>query len=181
MTTNKKFTNLFSFSYTNGAFPSPLVFGDDGAVDYVRLEREGAVTGADTDASDIDLILSLSTDAARTASSAGPARCCNHLTRPSPRSAVAIREASTSPTSTSDRRPSTTSFRPRAGSSQSTARRRLISTPSWSLCANCRGVSTKDRDRKNIVHSTRDGVYGFRSSIDEVNVKELLCCNAGEL
>jgi|KBSMisStaDraftv2_1062788.scaffolds.fasta_scaffold00723_15 hypothetical protein len=43
------------------------------------------------------------------------------------------------------------------------------------------GVSAKDRDRKNIVHSTRDGVYGFCSSIDEVNVKELLCCNAGEL
>ena len=38
-----------------------IVLGDDGAIDYVREERDGDVPGADTDASDIDLILSLST------------------------------------------------------------------------------------------------------------------------
>jgi Ca2+-binding RTX toxin-like protein len=40
-----------------------LVLGDDGAIDYVRREREtvGTVPGADTDAVDIDLITSLST------------------------------------------------------------------------------------------------------------------------
>lgn len=30
-----------------------VVLGDDGAVEYVRVEREGGVPGADTDASDI--------------------------------------------------------------------------------------------------------------------------------
>ena len=38
-----------------------IVLGDDGAIDYVREERDGDVPGADADASDIDLILSLST------------------------------------------------------------------------------------------------------------------------
>ena len=41
-----------------------IVLGDDGAIDYVRTERDGTVPGADTDASDIDLIVSLSTTAA---------------------------------------------------------------------------------------------------------------------
>jgi Ca2+-binding RTX toxin-like protein len=39
-----------------------LVLGDDGRIDYVRQERAGSVPGADTDASDIDLIESLSTN-----------------------------------------------------------------------------------------------------------------------
>ena len=38
-----------------------IVLGDDGAIDYVRAEREGDVPGADTSAADIDLIISLST------------------------------------------------------------------------------------------------------------------------
>ncbi len=41
-----------------------IVLGDDGAIEYVRFERGGATPGADTDASDIDLITSLSTTAA---------------------------------------------------------------------------------------------------------------------
>ena len=40
-----------------------IVLGDDGAIDYVREERDGDVPGADADASDIDLIVSLSTTA----------------------------------------------------------------------------------------------------------------------
>ena len=42
-----------------------IVLGDDGAIDYVRAEREPGVPGADLDASDIDLIASLSTTAWR--------------------------------------------------------------------------------------------------------------------
>ena len=38
-----------------------IVLGDDGAIDYVRAEREPGEPGADFDASDIDLITSLST------------------------------------------------------------------------------------------------------------------------
>ncbi len=42
---------------------SNIVVGDDGQIDYVRLERaSGGTPGADTDASDIDLIESLSTN-----------------------------------------------------------------------------------------------------------------------
>src|SRR5206468_1455588 len=41
-----------------------VVLGDDGEIDYVRLERGPATAGADSDASDIDLILSTSTTAA---------------------------------------------------------------------------------------------------------------------
>ena len=41
-----------------------IVLGDDGKIDYVRQERDGTVPGADTEASDIDLIESLSTTAA---------------------------------------------------------------------------------------------------------------------
>jgi Ca2+-binding RTX toxin-like protein len=38
-----------------------LVLGDDGQIDYVRVERDGSVPGADTNASDIDVVESLST------------------------------------------------------------------------------------------------------------------------
>ncbi len=41
-----------------------IVLGDDGLIDYVREERDGVVPGADTNASDIDLIESLFTTAA---------------------------------------------------------------------------------------------------------------------
>src|SRR6185369_6727133 len=38
-----------------------VVLGDDGAIDYVRLERGAATPGADLDPSDLDLITSQST------------------------------------------------------------------------------------------------------------------------